>query len=141
RIGLLEQRGLDAELHHLELAAHHGGHHAAARARLDRALGQLLLDVRDLLLQLLRLPEEPAQVETLAHHALPAPIPHAAHLGAEDLDRGLHHRIGERLLGASPGLRERRLAGVLARQRTHFHPELAPATSLAMARKRWRVSL
>src|SRR5207248_693447 len=83
-------------------AAHHGGHHAAARARLDRALGQLLLDVRDLLLQLLRLPEEPAQVEALAHHALPAPIPHAAHLGAEDLDRGLHHRIRERLLGPPP---------------------------------------
>src|SRR6266478_4915001 len=91
-IGLLEQRGLDAELYHLELAAHHGGHHAAARARLDRALGQLLLDVRYLLLQLLRLPEEPAQVEALAHHALPAPIPHAAHLGAEDLDRGLFSR-------------------------------------------------
>jgi len=84
----------------------------------------------------LRLPEEPAQVEALAHNALPAPIPHAAHLGAEDLDRGLHHRIGERLLGAPPGLRERRLAGVLARQRTHFHPQLAPR----LPRSRWRAS-
>src|SRR5439155_1275597 len=125
RVGLLEERGVDVEPYHLELPAHHSGHHAAARARLDRALGQFLLDARDLLLQLLRLPEEPTQVEALTHRALPAPVPHAAHLGAKDLDRSLHHRIGERLLGAPPGLRERRLAGVLARQRTHLHPEIA----------------
>src|SRR5437016_3359433 len=67
-----------------------------------------------------------APSSALAHRVLPAPIPHAAHLGAEDLDRGLHHRIGERLFGPPPGLRERRLGGMLARQRTHFDPELTP---------------
>jgi len=74
---------------HLELATHHGGHHAPPALASTVRSASSLLHVRDLLLQLLRLPEEPAQVEALAHHALPAPIPHAAHLGAEDLDRGL----------------------------------------------------
>src|SRR5437762_7910502 len=88
-----------AELHHLELAAHHGGHHAAARARLDRALGQLLLDVRDLLRRLLPLPEGPAQVEALPHRPLPAPTPPAPPPAAEILDRGLHHRTASRPFG------------------------------------------
>jgi len=128
RIGLLEQRGLDAELHHLELATHTAVTMPPPALASTVRSASSCCNVRDLLLQLLRLPEEPAQVEALAHHALPAPIPHAAHLGAEDLDRGLHHRIGERLLGAPPGLRERRLTGVLARQWTHFHPSSRPAT-------------
>src|SRR5207247_5774104 len=104
RVGLLEERGVDVEPYHLELPAHHGGHHAAARARLDRALGQFLLDARDLLLQLLRLPEEPTRVEALTHRALPAPVPRAAHLGAPEPATGSAPATREPRPGAATAL-------------------------------------
>jgi hypothetical protein len=40
---------------------------------------------------------------------LRAPIAHPTHFSAEDLDRRLHQRIGQRLLGPTLRLRRRRV--------------------------------
>src|SRR5207253_640349 len=107
-VGCLEQRGLDADLYQLELAVDDRRHHPAPGARLDGTGADLLLHRRELLLQLLRLPEEPPEVESLAHRPLLSAlvaVTDAAYLTAEDLDRRLHQRIRERLLGPAPRAR------------------------------------
>ena len=63
----VEQRRLDANADHLELAVDRGRDHAAAGAGLDGAARELVLDVGEPLLELLRLLEDATEVEALAH--------------------------------------------------------------------------
>src|SRR5262249_41853980 len=141
---LLEQRGVDLDAEELHASVDDRRHHAAPRATLRGTRRDLFLHGGEPFLELLGLLEQAAQIEALAHarssiHGLPSRTPRtsAPKISTAACTSGSARVSSSRRRACAIGVSPARSAGSGPTSTRSGRP----ATSVAMAARRARVSL